>query len=270
MLRKGTSCKDNIIFADGMDTLFVGQNIINLDETESTNTYATNLLKQIPVAEGTLVFTNKQTAGRGQVGNIWQAESGKNLTFSLVLHPNFLTADKQFYLSKITSLAVFGMLTEFLDSSLYDIKIKWPNDILVNNQKIAGILIENILRANFLQSSVIGVGININQTNFASINKQVTSLAALLKKEFDLKELLHLFCKRFEALYLTLKQGNFTKITQAYLQQLYRFNQWANYHASNETFNAKIIRIEENGLFVLSNRQNQTLIFNFKEIVFLD
>ena len=269
MLRKRTSCKDNIIFADGMDTLFVGQNIINLDETESTNTYATNLLKQIPVAEGTLVFTNKQTAGRGQVGNIWQAESGKNLTFSLVLHPGFLPADKQFYLSKITSLAVFGMLTEFLDSSLYDIKIKWPNDILVNNKKIAGILIENILRTNYLQSSVIGVGININQLNFAGITKQATSLAVLLNKAFAVKELLHLFCKHFEALYLTLKQGNFTKITQAYLQQLYRFNKWANYHANNETFNAKITRIEENGLLVLSNEQNQTLKFNFKEVAFL-
>ena len=253
-----------------MDTLFVGQNIINLDETDSTNTYAINLLKEIPVADGTLVFTHKQTKGRGQVGNIWQAESGKNLTFSLVLHPGFLPADKQFYLSKITSLAVFSMLTEFLDSSLYDMKIKWPNDILVNNQKIAGILIENVLRTNYLQSSVVGVGININQLNFAGINKQVTSLAALLEKEFDLKELLSLFCKHFEAFYLTLKQGNFTKITQAYLQQLYRFNQWANYYASNETFSAKITAIEENGLLVLTNQQNQTLKFNFKEVAFVD
>jgi BirA family biotin operon repressor/biotin-[acetyl-CoA-carboxylase] ligase len=253
-----------------MDTLFVGQNIINLDEIESTNTYATNLLKEIPVADGTLIFTNKQTKGRGQVGNTWQAESGKNLTFSLVLHPGFLPADKQFYLSKITSLAVFGLLTEFLDSSLYDIKIKWPNDILVNKQKIAGILIENILRTNYLQSSVIGVGININQLNFVGITKQATSLAALLHKEFALKELLHLFCKHFEVLYLTLKQGNFTKINQAYLQHLYRFNEWANYHASNETFNAKITRIEENGLLVLSNQQNKMLAFNFKEVAFVD
>lgn len=270
MLRKGTSCKDNIIFAVGMDTLFVGQNMINLDETESTNTYATNLLKEIPVADGTLVFTNKQTKGRGQVGNIWQAESGKNLTFSLILHPGFLPADKQFYLSKITSLAVFNMLTEFLDSSLYGIKIKWPNDILVNNQKIAGILIENILRTNYLQSSVIGVGININQIDFTDITKQATSLAALLKKEFDIKELLHLFCKHFEALYISLKQGNLAKISEAYLQQLYKFNVWANYHASNETFSAKITRIEENGLLVLTNQQNQTLKFNFKEVAFVD
>ena len=248
----------------------MGQNIINLDETESTNTYAINLLKEISVTDGTLIFTHKQTKGRGQVGNTWQAESGKNLTFSLVLHPSFLPADKQFYLSKIISLAVFGMLTEFLDISLYDIKIKWPNDILVNNKKIAGILIENILRTNYLQSSVIGVGININQLNFFGIDKQVTSLAALLKKEFDLKELLRLFCKHFEALYLSLKQGNFTKITQAYLQQLYKYNQWANYRVGNEIFSAKITQVEENGLLVLTNEQNQILKFNFKEVAFLD
>ncbi len=253
-----------------MDTLFVGQNMINLDETESTNTYATNLLKKIPVVDGTIVFTNKQTKGRGQVGNTWHAESGKNLTFSVVLHPGFLPADKQFYLSKITSLAVFNMLTEFLDISLYDIKIKWPNDILVNKKKIAGILIENILRRNYLQSSVIGVGININQLNFAGINKQTTSLAVLLKKEFDVKELLHLFCKHFEAIYLTLKQANVTKITQTYLQQLYKFNQWANYKVNNQTFSAKIIQIEENGLLILTDQQNQTLKFNFKEVAFLD
>ncbi|MFI5140988.1 MAG: biotin--[acetyl-CoA-carboxylase] ligase [Bacteroidia bacterium] len=138
-----------------MDTLFIGQHILELDAAESTNTYATNLIKEIQVAEGTIVFTHNQTKGRGQVGNTWQAETGKNLTFSMVLHPNFLAVEKQFYLSKITSLAVFGMLTEFLNTSLYDIKIKWPNDILVNDKKIAGILIENILRGNFLQSSVM-------------------------------------------------------------------------------------------------------------------
>ena len=253
-----------------METLFVGQTFIDLDETHSTNSYATNLLKQTSVAEGTLVFTKNQTKGRGQLGNTWQAEEGKNITFSLILHPIFLTVDKQFYLSKITSLAVFGMLTEFLNLSLYDIKIKWPNDILVNNGKIAGILIENILRGSFLQSSVIGVGININQLNFVDIHKQTTSLALLLKKEFNVKQSLSLFCKHFEAFYLMLKQGNFDKITQAYLQQLYKFNQWANYQASNKTFSAKITGIEENGLLLLVTKQNEVLKYNFKEIVFLD
>ena len=249
-----------------MDTLFIGQHILELDETESTNTYATNLIKEIQVAEGTVVFTHNQTKGRGQVGNTWQAEDGKNLTFSMVLHPGFLSVDKQFYLSKITSLAVFGMLTDFLNTSLYDIKIKWPNDILVNDRKIAGILIENMLRGNFLQSSVIGAGININQQSFNNVDKKVTSLGILLQKDFDLKEMLHIFCKHFEALYLSLKQNRFDKISQTYFQHLYKFNEWAVYQSKNQKFTAKIIKVEESGLLVLTTEQNEEVKFNFKEI----
>jgi BirA family biotin operon repressor/biotin-[acetyl-CoA-carboxylase] ligase len=249
-----------------MDTLFIGQHILELDETESTNTYATNLIKEIQVAEGAVVFTHNQTKGRGQVGNTWQAESGKNLTFSLILHPNFLAVDKQFYLSKITSLAVYGMLTDFLNTSLYDIKVKWPNDILVNDKKIAGILIENVLRGNFLQSSVIGAGININQQNFSNVDKQATSLSILLQQSFELKEMLHSFCRHFEALYLSLKQGNFDKVSQAYFKQLYKFNEWAVYQAKEQKFTAKILKVEETGLLVLSTEQNETLKFNFKEV----
>jgi len=252
-----------------MDTLFVGQHLFELDETESTNTYATNLIKELPVAEGSIVLTHNQTKGRGQVGNTWQAESCKNLTFSLILHPNFLAVDKQFYLSKITSLAVFGMLTDFLNPSLYDIKIKWPNDILVNNRKIAGILIENMLRANFLQSSVIGVGININQQSFHNVDKQVTSLGILLQQDFDLKEMLHVFCKHFEALYLQLKQGNFNKISETYFKQLYKFDEFATYQAKEKTFTAKITHVEENGLLVLTTEHNEIAKFNFKEVTLL-
>jgi BirA family biotin operon repressor/biotin-[acetyl-CoA-carboxylase] ligase len=252
-----------------MDTLFVGQHILELDVIESTNTYATNLIKETQVVEGTIVLTHNQTKGRGQVGNTWQAEGGKNLTFSLVLHPNFLAVDKQFYLSKITSLAVFGMLTNFLNTSLYDIKIKWPNDILVNDRKIAGILIENVLRGIFLQSSVIGVGVNINQQQFMNVDKQVTSLGLLLQKDFDLKEMLHAFCKHFEALYLTLKQGNFNKISEVYFQNLYKFNEFAFYQAAEKTFTAKITGVEESGLLVLTTEQNELVKFNFKEVTLL-
>jgi BirA family transcriptional regulator, biotin operon repressor / biotin---[acetyl-CoA-carboxylase] ligase len=249
-----------------MDTLFIGQHILELDETDSTNTYATNLIKEVQVAEGAIVLTHNQTKGRGQVGNTWQAERAKNLTFSLILHPNFLSVDKQFYLSKITSLAVFGMLTDFLNTSLYDIKVKWPNDILVNDKKIAGILIENILRGNFLQSSVIGVGININQQSFNNVDKLVTSLGILLQKDFDLKEMLHVFCKHFEAFYLLLKQNNFDKISQAYFKQLYKFEEWAVYQTKERKFTAKITKVEESGLLVLTTEQNELLKFSFKEV----
>ena len=249
-----------------MDTLFVGRNILELDIVDSTNSYAIDMIKQVNIAEGSIIFTYNQTKGRGQMGNVWQSESGKNLTFSLVLHPHFLSIDKQFYLSKITSLAVLEMLTHFLNTSLYDIKIKWPNDILVNEEKIAGILIENILRGNFLQSSVIGVGVNINQRGFQELAKKATSLAVLLEKELVIKEALSLFCSHFEAYYLMLKQAHFEKITQLYLGSLYRFNERAKFTAKEESFQAILTHVEESGLLVLTKDTHEVLKFNFKEV----
>ncbi len=251
-----------------MNTLFTGRCIIELDETESTNTHAMQLAKQGDVTEGTVIWAHSQTKGRGQFGNTWQAEKGKNLTFSLVIHPNFLTAEKQFYLSKICSLAVLSMLTGYLPASQYDIQIKWPNDILVNGQKIAGILIESILRGNFVQSSVIGVGININQQDFGEM-KTATSLSILLKKEFDIKTFLQLFCKHFEALYLNLKQGHFERLNKLYLNNLFQFNQIASYKTGEKIFTAKITGLEESGQLVLTDELEVIRKFNFKELEFL-
>jgi len=252
-----------------MNTLFIGRNIIELDETTSTNTHATQLIKEGNAPEGTIIWAHFQSLGRGQYGNIWQAERGKNLTFSLVIHPNFLAADKQFYLSKITSLAVLGMLTEFLPASQYDIQIKWPNDILVNKHKIAGILIESILRGTFVQSSVIGIGLNINQADFGTMKRSATSLSILLKKDFDLRVILELFCKHFEALYLNLKQNKLERLNKLYLNNLYQFDEFANYKTNGETFIAKIISVEENGLLILTTEEKEPMKFNFKEVEFL-
>jgi BirA family biotin operon repressor/biotin-[acetyl-CoA-carboxylase] ligase len=252
-----------------MNTLFTGRTLIELDEITSTNTHAMQLIKQGNVAEGTVVWAHFQSLGRGQLGNTWQAEKGKNLTFSLVIHPNFLPAEKQFYLSKITSLAVLGMLTEYLPVSQYDIQIKWPNDILVNKQKITGILIESVLRGNFVQNSVIGIGLNINQKDFAGLGKAATSLSLLLKKDFDQKTVLALFCKHFEVLYLNLKQNKFEWINKCYLNNLYRFNELANYKAPGKIFSAKLMHVEESGLLVLITEENDICKFNFKEVEFI-
>lgn len=252
-----------------MNTLFTGRHIIELDEIPSTNTYAIDLLKQGGLTEGSLIRAFHQSGGRGQYGNSWHSEKGKNLTFSLVMHPVFLVADKQFYLSKITSLAVLGMLTEILPSSQYDIQIKWPNDILVNGSKLAGILIENLVSGNgHLQNSVIGLGINVNQVDFAPFKRQAVSLSGLLKKEMDLDQVLARFCKHFEALYLSLKQGRWEAINKQYLLNLYGYGQAANYQAKGKDFEGKISDVEENGFLVVAS-EGTLRRFNFKEIEFL-
>lgn len=253
-----------------MNTLFTGKHIIALDEIPSTNTYAMELLKKGSLTEGTLISAFAQTGGRGQFGNAWEARPGKNLTFSLVMQPRFLPVTHQFYLSKITSLAVLGMLTEFLPASQYDIQIKWPNDVLVNGQKIAGILIENVLGGGVnIQHSVIGVGININQAAFGAMKREATSLQLLLGREVDLNEPLERFCKHFEALYLGLKQGRHDHLNRQYLHNLYQYNQVARYDVQGHAFEGKIIGVEENGLLVLETKKGELLRFNFKEIAFL-
>src|ERR1700747_2779313 len=144
-----------------METLFTGRNIIELSECASVNTHATELLKAVKLPEGTVIYTKKQTAGRGQRGNTWVSEDGKNLTMCFVFHPNFLNAANSFLLSMTVSLALHDLLTELLTEK-QEVKIKWPNDILIDGKKVAGILIENVLREEQLSSSVIGIGLNLN------------------------------------------------------------------------------------------------------------
>jgi BirA family biotin operon repressor/biotin-[acetyl-CoA-carboxylase] ligase len=250
-----------------MDTLFTGRHIVELDTIPSTNTHAMQLIKDQKAVEGTLVWAHFQSSGRGQAGNTWQSEKGENLTFSLVLHPSFLVAEQQFFLSKIASLAVLGALTELLPASQYDIRIKWPNDILVNGQKIAGILIENLLRGNYLQSSVIGLGLNVNQESFGELAK-ATSLAKLTGHKSDLRTVLGKFCRHFEALYLSLKRGRFEQLTKLYTANLYLLNEPAKFKSGDELFEGIIIGVTESGLLGVKTA-GKILEFNFKEIVFL-
>jgi BirA family biotin operon repressor/biotin-[acetyl-CoA-carboxylase] ligase len=178
------------------ENLFIGHTILNFNELPSTNDY----LKENAsfFNEGTVVWTKNQTSGRGQQGNKWISEADKNLTFSILLLPHFLQVNKQFYLSMVTALAV----TDFLKKFDVEAQIKWPNDILVNKKKISGILIENTLKGNSINCSIVGVGININQTNFCAPNS--TSLLNVIKSNsaFNLEELLKAFITIFEKYYL--------------------------------------------------------------------
>ena len=149
-----------------METLFIGKSLLFLHEVESTNTYAMNLLRNVNPMEGTVVYTDNQTKGKGQRGAVWTSKIGQNLTLSVILKPQFLGQNNTFYLSKISALAVYDVLTDILLTSQYDIKIKWPNDILIKHRKVAGILIENSFATNTLQYSIIGVGLNVNQQDF--------------------------------------------------------------------------------------------------------
>src|SRR6476659_5800909 len=141
--------------------LFVGQSLVKLHEVDSTNDYLKNLLSNSkPLIEGTVIMAEYQTAGRGQKGNVWKSEKGANLTFSILLRPSFFNVNQQFQFNKAVSLGISDVLIEILGK---EAKIKWPNDVYFNNQKLGGILIENTIKGNFLKESIVGIGLNANK-----------------------------------------------------------------------------------------------------------
>lgn len=162
-------------------------NIIRIKETDSTNT----LIKTMSaVMHGTVVVAENQTAGRGQRGNSWEAEPGMNLTFSLLLEPEHIPARRQFAISRAVALAITDCLSHWLRNSADDIAIKWPNDIYVGDRKICGILIENSLQGDRICRSIVGVGLNVNQTVFRSDAPNPVSMAQIAGFGFDLDTLL--------------------------------------------------------------------------------
>ncbi|MGY2131488.1 biotin--[acetyl-CoA-carboxylase] ligase [Hymenobacter sp. HD11105] len=200
-------------------TLFTGQQLIWLPECASTNTEAQRLIGQNRATDGCVVITDKQTAGRGQRGNRWEAQPGENLTLSVVWRPTFLAAPEQFQLSQAVALAVHDWATSLLgpDPAL---RVKWPNDIFFGEQKLGGILIENTLNGPKIQSSIVGVGLNINQREFGV--PTATSLAYLTGRQYGLPALASHLLECLERRYLQLRAGQVASLRQAYLSALYR------------------------------------------------
>jgi BirA family biotin operon repressor/biotin-[acetyl-CoA-carboxylase] ligase len=199
------------------NTLFMGKNLVFVPECPSTNTLALQISQQSPAIEGTLVITGHQTSGKGQHGNIWEVEPGLNFTFSLILKPNFLAINKQFYLNIVVCLALKDYLKQKIPDIIY---IKWPNDILVHEKKISGVLIENQLQGTAITTSVVGIGLNINQKHFNTFS--ATSLANLTDSAFDLAVELPVLLAFIEKRYLQLRQGKYEGLMNGYLEALYR------------------------------------------------
>jgi BirA family transcriptional regulator, biotin operon repressor / biotin---[acetyl-CoA-carboxylase] ligase len=252
-----------------METLFIGKNLLFLHEVDSTNTYAMNLLRNVNVVDGTLVYTDQQTSGRGQRGSLWNSEIAQNITASIIIKTHFLRIENSFSLSQISALAIYDVLAEILPQGQYDIKIKWPNDILVNKQKIAGILIENTFHHQSIQHSVIGIGLNLNQTNFPEFQNTATSLKKLLYQSFDRQGILEKLCKSLEKWYFKMKNGKLDEINQAYLDQLYGLNEHLMFrNLLGDTFSGTITGISVDGKLNVKTETRLIEKFDVKEITF--
>ena len=239
--------------------------LIHIEETNSTNSYLQACINESRPEEFTTVVANFQTAGRGQRGNSWESERGSNLLFSFVLYPEFLEARRQFFISQIVSLAI----KEALECHATDISIKWPNDIYWKDKKICGILIENDLMGKYINQSIAGIGININQQTFVSPAPNPVSLKQITNKEYSLSDVLNSIMRRVKAYYQLLRQGDTELISQRYEQALFRKDGMHRYRDSQGEFTAQIVRVEPEGRLILKDETQIERGYMFKEVEYL-
>jgi len=245
--------------------LVIGNKIIKLEEVDSTNNYMQQLiLNQQNEIEGLVVTTKNQTSGKGLGGNVWHSEKDKNLTFSILLKPN-CSIQNQFLISKAISLGVLDFLN---DLGLKNVKIKWPNDMYIADKKIAGILIENSVRGNNIYQSIVGIGLNVNQTKFTSYTNNPTSIANEIGKQIlSLDELLNQLLFFIERRCILLKTDKADFINKDYINNLYWLNEHRNFKTNNTIFQGTIIGINSIGKLQLKV-VDEIKEFDLKEIEF--
>ena len=247
------------------ETLYIGKKVIELDVVDSTNNYASDLIKGQGAHEGLVVTAHFQEGGKGQRGNVWLSEPGKNLTFSLVLKPKFLLTSEAFMISKVVSLAICKYLENRLSLPIF---IKWPNDIYVGKKKACGILIENQFKGNQIEYTVVGIGINVNQIDFYALSN-VTSLKLELKQELNLKTELHNILKYIEIEYLRLQKNEGDALNKEYLENLLFIGETKTYKTFDGNITGKITAVLPNGRLVIETVDGQSKNYDIKEIEFL-
>jgi BirA family biotin operon repressor/biotin-[acetyl-CoA-carboxylase] ligase len=241
----------------------IGRKIIFRETLDSTNNYAAKLLHAGELSHGTVIMSGEQTAGRGQRGSVWAAEPYKNLIFTCFLEYDNLSVSNHQAITHFVSLALIDFLSFFGISA----SIKWPNDILIGNKKIAGILIENQLENSFIKSSIIGIGVNVNQTEFGEFN--ATSLRLENQEEFSIDNAAMQLIESLQIRFNTLQYKDLNGLKNQYLDLLWLKNQHSLFEDENGIFEGKIIGTDDFGrLIITQNSISKT--YDLKEIKFLD
>lgn len=238
---------------------------IYIKQTTSTNTSLAEICDKGEAINLSSVYTSFQTAGRGQRGNKWESEQGKNLLFSIVIFPEKLIAKHHFILLQITALALYDTLSEYTDG----ISIKWPNDIYWKDKKICGTLIENDLKGIYIERSISGTGVNLNQKEFKSDAPNPISLSQITGDTYDIETVLHKMLNATEKYYRMFAEGNSTAIRQKYFNAIYRKKGLHWYKDSEGEFEASIVDIEEDGRFVLQDKEGNIKKYLFKEVSYI-
>lgn len=238
-------------------------NRIKLSATESTNSYLKQLMTSKNVVDFTVVTAVEQTKGRGQVNSNWESEAGKNLTFSVLKLHKQLGLEGHFLISICVSLAIYQVLSSL---SVPRLSIKWPNDILSGTSKICGILIENSIGGQEIKSSVIGIGLNVNQISFLNYPK-ASSLKLILNRELHLEELLDLIIKQLSNSLSQLQKPNWDLMFENYESQLFKKGVTATFQEPNGPLFAGIIQgVTKEGKLRLLLEDDKMMEYGLKEV----
>lgn len=239
-----------------------GWTALHLPETDSTM----SALRRQPASDAPfeLLTADFQTAGHGQRGTVWEAEREQNLLFSFRFHPHFLPAARQFALSEALSLAIVRALRPLG----MEATVKWPNDIYVGQRKLCGMLLEHTLAGNAIATTLTGVGVNVNQTDFQGDAPNPVSLRQLLGHSTDRAALLGEILRHFEALYNNLSQDCADQVHADYLHHLFRREGLHPYRDAQGPFMASIADITPQGLLVLQRPDGSRRAYAFKDVCF--
>jgi len=227
-----------------LNTLVIGKNFVQLPSAESTNSYLSALL-DTGLFEGFTVFTSTQTKGRGQQGAEWFTEPGKNIACSVLLKPKFLHAQQVFLLNKMVAIAIRRAIQAWLPEQ--ETLIKWPNDILVDQKKICGILVETQIHGDHVQHAVVGFGINVNQTEFEAKHGRATSLKLLSGKNHDLMAVLESVLVSLDQNYMALRAGKTETIEREYLSHLYAYQTETQFSVGEQTITGILVGVDPHG-----------------------
>lgn len=239
------------------------QHHLHLSEVSSTNDVAKQLAEENLVKQGYVITTDYQNMGRGQGASGWESERGKNIICSLVLNSN-LSIDFQLYLNIAMCLAVYDFVKEYCPSS--EVQIKWPNDIYIKDKKIAGILIENSVQGAVIKQSIVGIGVNINQTEFGSA--KASSISAVTGLTYTLQDCIGVLLHHLEYRYHQLLAGAHADLWHQYHEFFYRKNKKTQFNADQICFEGVPKGIDEAGRLVVMV-ENEMKTFNVKEIAWV-
>ncbi len=250
-----------------MRTLLIGQDLERHGSLDSTNSEMLRRAKEEELAEGKLILAEEQVQGRGQRGLGWESEKGSDLTFSVLLYPQHLPAEEQFDLSRAVTLGIAETVM-YLHPAINDlIRIKWPNDVLIGDRKLAGVLIENSVQRGHIASSVVGVGFDLHTTEREE-RLGTTSLESATGLRVSLEEMLERLCKGIERRYLQLQEGDVKGIRGSFTERCYLLGKWATFADEKQEFIARVREVDPSGRLVIEQRDGREERYAVKELTF--